>query len=197
MNANLTKIQKLYNDKVSYINAAGNYIFYTRRNDKLKSTGNALLSLSTTGLFRITKNGTDLGRLYEDPTQVACLYGNNIYYQHYDQKRGLELYSTKIDGSESKKLKPEAVAPYSVSNNTIYYSGWNREHQIHSMDIDGGNQRVIYDGNVLQLLKSVIIFIFLIWIKIIISAVSPLMAEHLKQSSRINLPHTILPMTEI
>ena len=85
MNANLTKIQKLYNDKVSYINAAGNYIFYTRRNDKLKSTGNALLSLSTTGLFRITKNGTDLGRLYENPTQVACLYGNNIYYQHYDK----------------------------------------------------------------------------------------------------------------
>ena len=153
MNANLTKIQKLYNDKVSYINAAGNYIFYTRRNDKLKSTGNALLSLSTTGLFRITKNGTDLGRLYENPTQVACLYGNNIYYQHYDQKRGLELYSTKIDGSESKKLKPEAVAPYSVSNNTIYYSGWNREHQIHSMDIDGGNQRVIYDGNCTSVVK--------------------------------------------
>lgn len=153
MNANLTKLQKLYNDKVSYINAAGNYIFYTRRNDKLKSTGNALLSLSTTGLFRITKNGTDLGRLYEDPTQVACLYGNNIYYQHYDQKRGLELYSTKIDGSESKKLKPEAVAPYSVSNNTIYYSGWNREHQIHSMDIDGGNQRVIYDGNCTSVVK--------------------------------------------
>ena len=153
MNVNLTKIQKLYNDKVSYINAAGNYIFYTRRNDKLKSTGNALLSLSTTGLFRITKNGTDLGRLYENPTQVACLYGNNIYYQHYDQKRGLELYSTKIDGSESKKLKPEAVAPYSVSNNTIYYSGWNREHQIHSMDIDGGNQRVIYDGNCTSVVK--------------------------------------------
>ena len=30
MNANLSKIKKVYNDKVSYINAAGNYIFYTR-----------------------------------------------------------------------------------------------------------------------------------------------------------------------
>ena len=78
MNANLSKIKKVYNDKVSYINAAGNYIFYTRRNDKFKKSDNALLSLSTTGLFRITKNGTDLSRLYEDPTQVEIMYITSI-----------------------------------------------------------------------------------------------------------------------
>lgn len=154
MNANLTKVKKLYNDKVSYLNAAGNYIFYTRRNDKLKTTGNALLSLSTTGLFRITKNGTELGRLYEDPTQVACLYGNNVYYQHYDHKKGLELYSTKIDGSESKLLKAEAIAPYSVSGNTIYYSGWKKDHNIHSMNISGSEQKVIYNGNCTSVVKT-------------------------------------------
>lgn len=153
MNANLTKVKKVYNDKVSYLNAAGNYIFYTRRNDKLKTTGNAILSLSTTGLFRINKNGTGLGRLYEDPTQVACLYGNNVYYQHYDHKRGLELYSAKIDGSENKQLKAEAIAPYSISSNTIYFSGWKKEHQIHSMNISGNDHKVIYDGNCTSVIK--------------------------------------------
>ena len=83
MNANLTKIQKLYNDKVSYINAAGNYIFYTRRNDKLKSTGNALLSLSTTGLFRITKNGTDLGRLYAVERFKSLFYVHLAMIAHH------------------------------------------------------------------------------------------------------------------
>lgn len=154
MNANLSKIKKVYNDKVSYINAAGNYIFYTRRNDKFKKSDNALLSLSTTGLFRITKNGTDLSRLYEDPTQVACLYGNHVYYQHYDHKKGLELYSAKIDGSKNKLLKREAISPYSVSGNTIYYSGWAKEHNIHSMDISGANDKVIYNGNCTSVIKS-------------------------------------------
>lgn len=188
---------KLYNDKVSYINAAGNYIFYTRRNDKLKSTGNALLSLSTTGLFRITKNGTDLGRLYEDPTQVACLYGNNIYYQHYDQKEVLNFTQQKLTVQRVKNLNlklllliPYPTTPFIIlaGIESTRFIPW-----ILTVEINVWFMMAI----VLQLLKSVIIFIFLIWIKIIISAVSPLMAEHLKQSSRINLPHTILPMTEI
>jgi len=74
------------------------------------------LSLSTTGLFRITKNGTDLSRLYEDPTQVACLYGNHVYYQHYDHKKGLELYSAKIDGSKNKLLKTIINKAYYLKN---------------------------------------------------------------------------------
>ncbi len=153
MNINLNHMKKIIGDKVSYINAAGKYIFYTRRNDQKSSTGEGLFSLSTTGLFRITNNGKNLYKLYDDPTQVVNLTGNFVYYQHYDQKEGLQLYSAKIDGSSDDQLTEEAVAPYSVDNGLIYYSGWDTDHMIHSMNINGSDKNVIYDGNCTSVIK--------------------------------------------
>lgn len=154
MKTDLTNIKKLYDDRVSYINSAGKYIFYTRRNDQLENDGNALLSLSTTGLFRLNTSGRGAHKLYDDPTQVVCLYGNNVYYQHYDQKKGLELYSAKIDGSTDTELLDEAAAPYTVYNDKIYYTGWDNDHYIHSMNINGTGKQVIYEGNCTSLTRQ-------------------------------------------
>lgn len=92
-----------------------------------------------------------------------------------NHKKGLELYSAKIDGSKNKLLKREAISPYSVSGNTIYYSGWAKEHNIHSMDISGANDKVIYNGNCTSVIKSGDYIYFLNRIKTIICAVSDLM----------------------
>lgn len=83
----LQKSTKLHGDTVSYLNVAGDYIFYTRRNDRKSVTGGNVLALSKTGLFRLTTDGKNMGKLYDDPTQSVCLYGNYLYYQHYDEKR--------------------------------------------------------------------------------------------------------------
>ncbi len=154
MDSDLSNVKKLFDDRVSYLNSAGKYIFYTKRNDQLENDGNALLSLSTTGLFRITTSGHSPAKLYDDPTQVVCLFGNNIYYQHYDQKKGLELYSTKIDKSEEKRILSEAAAPYAVSNGKIYYTGWDKEHNINSINIDGTGRQVIHEGNFTSLTRQ-------------------------------------------
>lgn len=83
----LQKSTKLHGDTVSYLNVAGDYIFYTRRNDRKSVTGGNVLALSKAGLFRLTTDGKNMGKLYDDPTQSVCLYGNYLYYQHYDEKR--------------------------------------------------------------------------------------------------------------
>ena len=62
-----------------------------------------LLALSSTGLYRINTNGTNL-QLYDDPTQVACLLGNNVYYRIMIRKKRLELYSASIDGKKDTKI---------------------------------------------------------------------------------------------
>ncbi|MCH5267013.1 MAG: DUF5050 domain-containing protein [Lachnospiraceae bacterium] len=154
MNSDLKKIKKLHSDSVSYLNVAGKYIFYTRRNDKKTSTGDELLSLSKTGLFRLEKTGKHLGKLYDDPTEAVCLYGNFVYYQHYDKEKGLQLNAAKIDGSSDEMLLDEGVFPYSVEDSTIYYTGYDNEHKIHSMDINGSNAKDIYDGNCFSLIKQ-------------------------------------------
>lgn len=145
MDSNLDNIKKVYDDNASYINAAGRYLFYTRRNDKMGVSG--ILNFSNTGLYRMKKNGTALDRLYEEPTQAACLYGNYVYYQHYDKKQGLQLYKAKIDGKEDIQLSDEGVMPCSVDADRIYYNGVDDDHAIYAMSIQGGDGELVYDGN--------------------------------------------------
>lgn len=148
MDSDLKNAKQVINDNVSYINGAGKYIFYTRRNDKKKIDADAFLALSSTGLYRINKKGNGSKKLYDDPTQVACLYGNNVYYQHYDQKQGLQLYAASIDGKANKKLLEQPCAPYAIANNKIYYTAaTSSDHSIHSMNLDGSNDSVVCDGN--------------------------------------------------
>ena len=147
MSSDLQNPKQIFSDNVSYLNGAGKYLYYTRRNDKKEIDKDALLALSSTGLYRINTNGTNLKQLYDDPTQVACLLGNNVYYQHYDQKKGLELYSASIDGKKDTKILEQPCAPYAVKGQTIYYSGASSDHAIHSVATDGSNDTVLSDGN--------------------------------------------------
>lgn len=147
MNMDLKKIKKIHQDNVSYINAAGNYIFYTRRNDKKKNDGDALLSFSNTGLYRLQTNGQNLGQLYRNPTQTVNLLGNDLFYQHYDDKKGLQLFRVGIDGKEDTMLLDEGVSPTAIIGNTIYYTGIDSDHNIHSINTDGSGDKVICEGN--------------------------------------------------
>lgn len=154
MNTDLGDVKEVNSDNVSYLNGAGKYLFYTKRNDKKEVDSDSFMQLSATGLYRYNIKRHNLGNLYEDPTQVACLYGNNVYYQHYDQKKGLLLYAASIDGSEDKKLKDEACAPFAIDNDSIYYTGMASDHNIHVMNISGTNDRVLYEGNCTALTKQ-------------------------------------------
>lgn len=154
MDMNFGHVKKIYNDYASYINAAGDYIFYTRRNDKKGNKGNALLSLSNTGLYRIKTNGNGLDQLYREPTQVLNLFGNSIYYQHYDEKQGLQLYKIDIDGKNDTMLLDEGVSPTVIVDDMIYYTGYDEDHNIHALSINGGSASVICQGNFTNLSYS-------------------------------------------
>lgn len=147
MDSDLSHMKQIAKDNASYINGAGKYLFYTKRNDKKEIDSDAFMALRSTGLYRLNPKTKNMGNLYDDPTQVAALYGNSVYYQHYDQKKGLELYSVRIDGSEEKRLLEEACAPYVITDDAIYYTGMKSDHAIHKISIQGGSSEVIYDGN--------------------------------------------------
>lgn len=146
MDTDLTNVKKLYSDYTGSINAAGKYIFYTRRNDKKGHEAQALFSFSSTGLYRLCTDGQSLKQLYREPTQTVSLLGNNIYYQHYDKKEGLQLFSVGIDGSKNTMLVKEGVSPV-IADNTIYYTGIDSDHNIHKLSVSGGSPSVVYEGN--------------------------------------------------
>lgn len=147
MDENFENVEKLSDDNVSYLNVAGEYIFYTRRNDKKGVENNAFLSLSTTGLYRIGINGDGLDQLYREPTQTVNLLGNQVYYQHYDHQKGLQLFNIGIDGKEDIMMLDEGASPTAIVNNTIYYTGVDSNHNIHAMDISSYSSRVLLEGN--------------------------------------------------
>lgn len=146
MNQDLEKIKRVSTDNVSYLNGAGPYLFYTKRNDKKTVDSDAIMQLSSTGLYRMKRRTKALATLYKGPTQVACLYGNNVYYQHFDPKKGLLLYSAKIDGKDDKQIRPEPCAPTAIDNGYIYYTGMNEDHYIHMISTSGGGDTVLYGG---------------------------------------------------
>lgn len=146
MDLELGDLQKVYDDNVSYINSAGKYLFYTRRNDKKGAVGNIFLSFSNVGLYRLHKKSKNLGQLYNGPTQTATLYGNNVYYQHYEEGSGLDLYRSAIDGKSDTLLTEDGATPCCIVNDRIYYAGYDADHYIHSMSLNGGEE-TIYRGN--------------------------------------------------
>lgn len=146
MDKKLSHVKKLHDDYTGYINAAGRYIFYSRRNDKKGNDSQALFSFSTTGLYRINSNGQGLRQLYREPSQSLSLLGNHIFYQHYDRKLGLQLFRIGIDGKKDTMILKEGASPV-IADDTIYYTGLDSDHSIHSISTDGGSARVIYEGN--------------------------------------------------
>ncbi len=148
MDLDLTHCKKVYDDYVSHINAAGDYIFYTKRNDKKNKTKDALFAFNTTGLYRIRTNGHNLKQLYRYPTQTVNLLGNHLYYQHYDLEKGLQLFRVDIDGKKDTMLLDEGASPTAIADGIIYYTGMDSDHNIHSLSTNGGGlNNVICDGN--------------------------------------------------
>ena len=108
MDSSGTKLKKLSDDNVKYINADSNYVYYVRSN-----SGNndkyAVFSFDKNSLCRISRDGGKITILDPDPCIYASLIGNYIYYLHYDSTdASTTLYKVKIDGSAKEKLMGSA-----------------------------------------------------------------------------------------
>lgn len=111
---------KISDVPVSYINAAGDYLyFYYNDNGGAKFMG---FAGNMKGVYRVPKNGKDTPSCLDRTTSgIVSLLGNRLYYQHYDSEKAMTLYYTALDGSESGELLPELVNPACVRQTEIYY----------------------------------------------------------------------------
>lgn len=147
MNSDCSEYKKLQNDKANYINVAGKYLYYTRKNgDREKQTKDFFL-FSNSGLYRINKDGKAMITLSMDISEVNSLSGNYVYYQRYNKKSGLQLYKTKLDGKENSLLLEDPISPHAIQGNTLYFTNIKDDHYIKSMDLTTGSIKTIYEGN--------------------------------------------------
>ena len=103
MNPDGSDMKKLSDDTVSYINADDHYVYYVR-NNKSEDTNFSFLNFGTNSLCRINRDGGRVTILDDDPSLYAGLYGNYIYYIHYDKETASTLYRIKIDGTKKEQF---------------------------------------------------------------------------------------------
>lgn len=137
MSYNLDDFKKISSDNVSYINANGNYLFYSRMNIDNSATS-LISSFNNTGLYRCTLNGKKLTTLYDQPTGLVSQFDSYVYYQHYDQNTGLTLYKVRYDGNDEMKISNHASLPGCYIGDDMYYSDMSNTHYIIKYDTKNG-----------------------------------------------------------
>ena len=145
MNLDANKAEKVCDDIVSYINAAGDYIYYARFNNK--DAVETIFKGNLYGVFRI-KKGSDKGKpVHTGIVTNISLVGNYIYYQGYNDKKVFELRKVKIDGKEDKKISDTPYSPVSVANGNIYFPEVTGNHNLMKLDTQTDNITVHKLGN--------------------------------------------------
>jgi prolyl oligopeptidase PreP (S9A serine peptidase family) len=105
--------KKLSEDKVSYINAIGDHLYYVRSNYK-KQNRSVIGNFNSTGIYRIDQKGKKIKMLYDNASGLLNVYGNNAYFQGADEEGNSALYSVSINGTDDKVILPEDIQPFTI-----------------------------------------------------------------------------------
>lgn len=142
-----TDIKKLSDDKASYINATGKYVYYIKDNSNSDFVSNAFKG-NMFGIRRIDTSGSNSKSLSSDIISSMSLSGNHIYYLGYKDDQGVySLQKVSIDGKEYKEVLKETVTPLSVYNGKLYFNGTTKDHNIYSLNPGNDKVETVYYGN--------------------------------------------------
>lgn len=148
MDSDMSNYKKLCNDNSSYINATNHYIIYVRDNHTRSTAPGEFFNFNTVGIFRLDKkDGNNITQLYGKPAGLTSLYGNTVYYQHYNADEGLQFYQVDIDGSNERLITEEPIAPASFFDGMLYFNGVDEDHDIHTMNLDSNTFQTVMSGN--------------------------------------------------
>lgn len=120
MGTDCSNPEKVIDVPVAYINSAGDYLyFYFDDPGGTKFMG---VAGRMSGIFRLKKGETDFVCLDKCTSGVLNLIGNTLFYEHYDNTNGMQLYHSSLDGKDKGLSVDEIINPACVINGDIYYS---------------------------------------------------------------------------
>lgn len=145
MNPDGTQISKLYDDTVSYINAAGKYLYYSRNNLN-EDNISEIFRGNLFGVYRIDQTGKNLLNLSNVTCGAVSLGNNQVFYQQYDADTALTLKSVSIDGVTKSDLDNSSINPSCIVNGTMYYNNVVDNYNLMAKDIETGGTSLVYEG---------------------------------------------------
>lgn len=135
MDSDCSNAKKLNDDSVASINVCSNYIFYVKNNFSEDTIG-MIFKGQLFGVYRCNLNGEKKKALYDELSGTIALCGNNLYYQHYDDKTALSFYKVGIDGKNNTKISDSTLNPACIQRGKIYYADQGGRHNIMMYDTE-------------------------------------------------------------
>lgn len=141
---------------VEYINVYGNKVYFYQT----PGSDNQIFGLG--GMYGVGYTDTDgktgLNSIDKAVVNSMCLYGDNLYYQHYDAKEGLTLYKASGDGKKKEMISDKEVflaCPYDGvfltydTENMYYLSYFNPKTNSMGQFEQVRAHNIIHEGNYL------------------------------------------------
>lgn len=120
MNADGSNVTCLLQAPVSYINSAGDYLYFYQEANKHNGAFGTLVR--TNGIYRMKKDAKQSPKcLDRTPSKVLALCGNDLYYEHYDTADGLNLYNVSIRGGNRHMVTENDINPACVVDGNIFF----------------------------------------------------------------------------
>ncbi len=120
MNRDGSDLKCLLKAPVSYINAAGDYLYFYQEANKENGAFGSLVR--TMGIYRMPKNArTSPKCLDRTPAKTLALVGSDLFYDHYETKEGITLYKVSIEGGDRHQVSMSEINPACVIDGNIYF----------------------------------------------------------------------------
>lgn len=145
MNSDCTDIKKISDDQASYINAAGDYIYYIRNNAS-KNDVTMIFSEKLFGVIRCKKNGKNVTELYRGQSSDLALCGDTLIYDKL-VKNDVQTNLINTDGKNDRVILNEDIDNCSFLGDNISYSAAQTTHYIMNYNINSNSTALLYEGN--------------------------------------------------
>lgn len=146
MNEDQSNIKKLSELSAKYINAAGDYVFFSGTNNDT-TTGFSTI-ITKPSLVMLSSDGKKEKILSNEVTQVMLLVGNRLYYQHYTESTGTTFAMIDVNKHKSTELLDYMINPASFYNGKFYFNGMYSDHYLYTYDTDTNEVGTVWEGDI-------------------------------------------------
>jgi len=126
-----TQKTKLNDEKSSYINVVGDWIYYCQDH------------IDGYILHKIRTDGTQKTKLNDDYSSYINVVGDWIYYSNWNDNR--ELYKVRTDGTQRTKLNDDGSYDINVVDDWIYYQNDSDDSRLYKIRTDGTQKTKLND----------------------------------------------------
>ena len=163
-----SRIAKIGDDKVSYLNVIGDWIYYCCENEgntiyKIRTDGSErtkicdsapcynvivigdwiyyLVDGNESGIYRVHTDGSEKARLCSDDIQSFGVFGDQVYY--VSKGSGGKVRKMLTDGSDNTPFVDQGVISFVVAGDWIYYNKMDEGGTLYKSRLDGTEEALL------------------------------------------------------